>query len=122
MPERVLGAIGERHLVNHFGGDQRRHVRVVDEVASRSVSNRNPITDAAFSVCLRGGGQAVDAGADRRLQVGRHIDVVDVAAVARTRRVRPSSTPRSARSRTISSAKNGFPAARSTTAVYECGE
>ena len=80
---------------------------------SRSASNRDPITAAAFNVRLPG----VPRRSMRADMVACTVagTVTSVESARHTYAPRsPSRTLRSARSRTISSAKNGFPAARST--------
>ena len=70
------------------------------------------MTAAALSVRLAARAEAVDAGGDGGLQCCRHTDFGDITVEQVRARV-PRIAPRSARSRTISSAKNGLPAVRS---------
>ncbi len=79
--------------------------------ASKLWLNREPITAAAFSVRLAFGSSRSMRAAIVACRVAGTLTSATSAVEMYPPRL-PLSTPRSASSRTISSAKNGFPAAR----------
>ena len=70
--------------------------------------NRDPITAAAFSVRLAAGSRRSMRAAITACNVRGHVNVGERIRAQVTPRP-PTSTSRSVRSRTISSAKKGFP-------------
>jgi hypothetical protein len=82
------------------------------KMLNRAVSKRDPMTDAAFRVCFA----AASNLSIRAPMVACSVAGTSAPEICRRNRYAPgcpSNTLRSARSRTISSTKNGFPAARS---------
>ena len=80
-------------------------------------SNLEPMTAAALKVRLAAGSSRSMRAAMVACSVAGTLDLASIGLSTRKRRGSPRSTPRSANSRTISSAKNGLPAARSAIMV-----
>ena len=114
MVEHILGSSGEADLIDELGRHQIVEAR--DRCPACRVGprlNREPMTAAALNVRLAAGSSRSMRAAMVACTVAGTLDLGDIGASRRRRRARPRSTPRSASSRTISSAKNGLPAARS---------
>ena len=81
MSKYIFGAPAELRLIDEFRCD-RRATSTALTAASPAASHRIaiPITAAAVSVCSAAGLDPIDAGANRGLQGGRHIDVGRVTA------------------------------------------
>ena len=112
--ERIFGLPGEPDLIDEL----RRH-QVVERLVRRparsadSAPNREPITAAALNVRLAFGSSRSMRAAMVACNVAGTLTSASLCRRACTRRASRRSTPRSASSRTISSAKNGLPAALS---------
>ena len=112
IAEDELGFAGESDLIDELGGHQvgRQLVRprAVQQVEAEPRADHRRGAQRLFRLRV----ESVDAGGDRCLQRRGHAHLGDVGGDSICAGL-PSSTPRSASSRTISSAKNGLPAALS---------
>ena len=112
MVEYILGLPGEPDLIDQLGRHQLVNDRFDPQAVSRSRPNREPMTAAAPSVRFAfGSSRSMRAAMVACNVAGTFTSATSAVEMYAPRS--PRSTPRSASSRTISSAKNGLPAARS---------
>ena len=112
MVKHILGLPGERDLIDELGrqqvGNDRFNAQCRQQVRSEPRADHRRRAQRSFRFRV----EPIDAGGDRCLQRGGTATSA-ASAVDRYAPSFPCSTPRSASSRTISSAKNGVPAALS---------